>query len=541
MEFDYVIIGAGSAGAVLASRLSEDRDVSVLLLEAGGEDRHPLQQMPLAFLRVGQSATYNWGFETEPEPGMDGRRLPIGRGKGLGGSSAINALIFIRGNRRDYDRWREQGLEGWGYADVLPYFRRLETDWRGASAYHGGEGPIHVTPMDYPEMLYEPLRAAAATAGIPHNDDPNGERQEGISRMETSIGAGKRSSTSRAYLHPVRARPNLTIRTGALTTRILLEHGRAVGVEYAQRGQLRQARARREVLLCAGSYNSPQILMLSGIGPADHLKSMGIAPLLDAPGVGQNLSEHPNYISCYALHERKGLTGSLRLDRATALVARWFARHDGIFASNGAAANVFLRSVEGLDRPDVQITPMSVSNGARLWFPGLTPPPLYCYSIRIGVLHPRSRGWVKLRSADPRAKPRILFNMYAEPEDMATMIRGVRACRDIFSRSPLREMIEREVFPGADRVGDADLATMIRRDGNHRSHPVGTCRMGMDEGAVVDAQLRLRGIEGLRVVDASVIPEGTTGNTNIPTIMIGERAADLIRGRTIPPKGSITG
>ena len=539
MNFDYIVIGAGSAGAVLAARLTEDKDVSVLLLEAGGRDRHPFQLMPLAFLKVGLSHVYNWHYETEPEPAMNGRRLAIGRGRGLGGSSSINAMICIRGHRRDYDRIKELGLDGWGYADVLPYFKKLESNWRGATPYHGGDGPIRVTPMDYPEMLYQPMREAAKAMGIPHNDDPNGERQEGISRMEATIGKGRRSSTARAYLYPAIGRSNLTVRTGALTLRVLLEKGRAVGVRYAWDGQIREARVAREVLLSAGSYNSPQILMLSGIGPADELKSMGIAPLHDLPGVGKNLSEHPNYTSFYRLRESGGLTPVLRLDRATASVARWYLRHDGIFAANGAAANIFLRSSETLDRPDMQLTPMSISNGARLWFPGLTPPPVHCFTIRIGVMHPRSRGWVKLRSSDPRDKPRIQFNMYQAPQDMDVMVRAVRTCRELFARSPLREMIDREVFPGDERTSDAQLAEAVRKDGLHRSHPVGTCTMGVGRDAVVDARLRVWGIQGLRVIDASVLPEVPGGNANVPAIMIGEKAADMLRGRKLPPENSL--
>jgi len=531
IEFDYIVIGSGSAGAVLAARLSEDPKVSILLLEAGGMDRHPFQLMPLVFLTVGATPGFNWKYETEPEAGLHGRRLPIARGRTLGGSSSINALIYSRGNRRDYDAW---GLPGWGYDDVLPYFRKLESHWRGAGPYHGGDGPIRVTPIDSPDMLFEPLVDAARAAGIPLNEDPYGPKQEGIARMEATIGEGRRSSTARAYLYPARGRPNLQIRTGALVRRILVERGRAVGIEYLQRGQVQQVRAAREVLLSAGSYNSPQILMLSGIGPADHLKKHGIAPVHDLPGVGQNLSEHPNFLSVYALREHVGLTRHLRLDRATLGVARWFLRHDGAFAVNGAAANIFLRTMPGLDRPDVQLTPMPVHNGARLWFPGLTPAPMFCYSIRIGVIHPRSRGWVRLASADPRAKPRIQFNMYAASEDLDTMVRGVRACRDIFGHSPLREMIDREVSPGPGLVTDANLAEAIRATSNHRSHPVGTCRMGSGEDAVVDAELRVRGLGGLRVVDASVMPEAVGGNTNVPTIMIGEKAADLIRGRRLP-------
>ncbi|MCC6473455.1 MAG: GMC family oxidoreductase N-terminal domain-containing protein [Burkholderiales bacterium] len=533
-SFDYIVIGSGSAGAVLAARLTEDAGVSVLVLEAGGMDRHPLQLMPLAFLKVGESADYNWHYETEPEPGLGGRRIPIGRGRTLGGSSSINALIYSRGNARDYECWAAQGLEGWGYADVLPYFRRLESHWRGAGLYHGADGPIRVTPIEHPDMLFEPLVEAARAAGIPINEDPNGATQDGFSRMETTIGRGRRSSTARAYLYPAMKRPNLVVRTRALTTRILVENRRAVGVEYLQDGAAREARAAREVLLCAGSYNSPQILMLSGIGPPEHLRSFGIEPIHPLPGVGRNLSEHPNFISVYALRERRGFTRHLRLDRATAGVARWFLRHDGAFASNGAAANIFLRTLAGLDRPDVQLTPMPIHNGARLWLPGVTQAPLFCYSIRIGVMHPNSRGWVQLRSADPSAKPRIQLNLYAAKEDLQAMIRGVRACRALFGRSPLREMIERELTPGPEVTADAALEAVIRNSSNHRSHPVGTCRMGTDEDAVVDPQLRLRGIEGLRVVDASVMPEVTGGNTNVPSIMIGEKAADLIRGQRLP-------
>lgn len=535
MNFDYIIIGAGSAGAVLAARLTEDPDVSVLLLEAGGRDRHPFQLMPLAFLTVGRSRTYNWHYETEPEPAMNNRRIPIGRGRGLGGSSSINALICVRGHRRDYDRIAEMGLEGWGYADVLPYFRKLESNWRGETAYHGGSGPIQVTPMDFEDMLYEPMREAAGAIGIPHNDDPNGAAQEGISRMEATIGRGRRSSTAREYLYPAMGRPNLTVRTGALTLRVIVERGRAVGVEYACGGQICEDRVNREVLLSAGAYGSPQVLMLSGIGPADELKAMGIAPVHDLPGVGRNLSEHPNYTNFYRMREAAGLTPFLRFDRATAAVARWYLRHDGVFASNGAAANIFLRSSAEFDRPDVQLTPMTVSNSAGLWFPGFTAPPVHCVTIRIGVMHPRSRGWVKLRSTDPRDKVRIQFNMYREPEDMACMIRGMRKCRELFGQSPLREMISDEVFPGKALDTDAQLAEAVRKDGSHRSHPVGTCAMGVDADAVVDAKLRVRGLEGLRVIDASVLPEVPGGNTNVPTIMIGEKAADMLRGRSLPP------
>jgi choline dehydrogenase len=534
-SYDYIVIGSGSAGAVIAARLSEDPGVRVLLLEAGGRDTHPFQLMPIAFLKVANHRRFNWGYESEPEPGLGGRRLAIPRGRTLGGTSSINAMIAIRGNPRDFDLWRQQGLDGWGYADVLPYFRRLESHWRGASAYHGGDGPVRVSPVDFPDMMLEPLQRAAAAAGHPVNEDPNGAVQDGFSRVDATIGAGRRSSTARAYLYPAMGRANLTIAMGALTSRIVVEHGRAVAVEYAQGGERKQARAAREIVLSGGSYNSPQILMLSGIGPADHLREIGIPVVHDLPGVGQNLAEHPNILNVYGMRERVGLTRHLRLDRAAWWGVRWYLSHVGPFATNGAAANIFMHSRDGLERPDLQLTVLSASNSADLWMPGITKAPTYCFTVRIGDLHPLSRGWVKLRSTDPAAKPRILFNMFAEKIDLDTMVRGVRATREVFAEAPLRDMVDHEIAPGAEAASDEQLAAFIRENAGHRSHPVGTCRMGIDAGAVVDAELRVHGIEGLRVADASVMPDIPSGNTNLPTIMIGEKAADLIRGRRLPP------
>ena len=533
--YDYVIVGSGSAGAVVASRLSEDKDISVVLIEAGGRDRHPYQSMPLAFLKVAHHPHYNWGFETEQEPGLGGRQLPVPRGKTLGGSSSVNALIAIRGNPRDYDLWRQQGLDGWGYADVLPYFRRLENHWRGETAYHGAGGPIQITPMLHPDNLFQPLQEAARNLGIPVNDDPNGAAQEGVGRMEATIGRGRRSSTARAYLHPAMRRPNLTVETNALATRILLEGGRAVGVEYLKGGQAHQLHAAREVILSGGAYGSPQLLLLSGIGPADELAALGIQPVHDLPGVGRNLHDHPNILNIFRMREAAGLTRHLRFDRATLQAARWLLTRQGVFGQNGGAANIFLRSGSELERPDLQLTVMAVSNSAELWFPGMTRPPTYCFNIRIGNLHPQSRGWVRLRSADPVAKPRILNNMYAVESDLDVMVKGIEICRALYATSPLRELVEGEIVPGADLTDKRELGQFIRANGGHRSHPVGTCRMGIDAEAVVDATLKLRGIDGLRVADASIMPDVPSGNTNLPSIMIGEKAADLIRGRSLPP------
>ena len=529
--YDYIVVGSGSAGAAIAGRLSEDPAVSVLLLEAGPRDRHPFQLMPLAFLKVALSPSVTWQYMTEPEPGLNGRTLILPRGRTLGGSSSINAMIAIRGNRRDYDRWSEEGLAGWSYDEVLPYFKRLENSWRGAGPYHGAGGPVDISAVEGPDMLYAPLVEAAAAAGVPFCEDPNGAGQEGISRMEGTTGNGRRSSTARAYLYPAMSRPNLTIRTGALTSRVIVEHARAVGVEFAIGGALQQARADREVIVSGGSYNSPQLLLLSGIGPADELRAIGVAPVHDLPGVGRNLSDHPNILNTYELNGTEGMTRHLRFDRAALAVGQWFATRRGPFASTGASANVFLRTRDGLDRPDAQMITMPISNTADLWMPKITRAPSYCMTARIGPLHPQSRGWVKLRSTDPRDHPRIFINMFAEPEDLATTIRAVKLSREIHSQPPLRDMIRQELLPGGEGLSDAELGEIIRNTAAHRAHPVGTCRMGHDGDAVVDAELKVHGIDGLRVADASIMPELPSGNTNLPSIMIGEKAADLIRGR----------
>lgn len=532
---DYIIVGSGSSGAVLASRLSEDAETRVVLLEAGGWDSHPFQLLPLAFRKIYANPSLNWNFTSEPEPALGGRRLPLPRGKTIGGSSSINAMIYVRGHRRDYDRWSELGLRGWSFAEVLPYFKRLEDSWRGESLYHGAGGPISVSPMEHPDMLYRPIVEAARAAGIGETQDANGTTQEGISMLEASIGKGRRSSTARGYLHPAKSRPNLAIETGALVTRVLIENRRAVGVEFLQQGQLRRYHAEKEVVLAGGAYSSPQILMLSGIGPADHLRSVGVDVKHDLPGVGENLSEHPNFVHLLRARGDIGLTKYLRVDRAAWYAARWFLRHDGIFAFNGASANIFLRSEPDLDRPDLQLTSMSVSNTAELWIPGFSRRPPAALSVRIGVLHPKSRGWVKLRSADPLDSPRILNNIYADPTDLATMLKGIELSRDIYSRKPLADLVEQELSPGSGIIREDELTAIVRRETGHRSHPGGTCRMGHDALAVVDDRLRVRGLDGLRVVDASIMPELPTGNTNVPAIMIGEKGADLICGRTVDP------
>jgi choline dehydrogenase len=533
-EFDYIIVGAGSAGCVIANRLTEDPSVKVLLLEAGGEDNQFFYRMALGFHSWRYPET-NWSFETEPEPHLGGRRLPLPRGKVLGGSSTINAMLYSRGHPGDYDLWRQMGCTGWGFEDVLPYFKRSESNWRGESDYHGASGPLQVSRVAMERFLGEPVIEAARKLGYPITDDHHGEVPEGFGGGDTTTDArGRRSSAARAYLYPARSRPNLTIATHAYATKLILENRTARGVGYVRDGQERQAFAGREVILAGGVYNSPQLLMLSGIGPADHLRELGIEPVLDLPGVGRNLSEHAGYWTQHSTREPITLLRELRADKAALSLARWLAFGSGVMASQSNSCHAEIRTREELVQPDIQIYFNPVRPDAKPWFPGIVPQQEHRLTSVVCLLQPKSRGWMELRSADPRDKPRITLNLLADRSDIDTMVRSVALVRELYGTDPLAGLIASELMPGPEVRTAEEIEQWLRETLITTHHSVGTCAMGIGEEAVVDPQLRVRGIEGLRVCDASIMPTVPGGNTNAPSIMVGEKASDLIRGRELP-------
>ena len=533
-EYDYIIIGAGSAGCVLANRLSADPAIKVLVLEAGPKDTGWKIHMPAALAHPLADDKFNWFYQSEPEPHMDGRRMYCPRGRVLGGSSSINGMIYIRGHARDYDRWAQMGLQGWSYAHCLPYFRKAQTHELGPDPYRGGDGPLHVSAGKMRNPLFQAWLEAGRQAGYPITEDMNGYQQEGLGRMDSTIKNGERWSAAKAYLRPAMQRPNVTVLTGALVLCVLFQRTRAVGVAYATGGTTHEARAEREVIVSGGAINSPHILMLSGVGPADHLRSHGIEVVADRPGVGENLQDH---IETYVQH---ACTQPITLYSATKPLSQlkiginWMLFRKGLGASNQFEAGGFIRSRPGVEHPDLQYHFLPIAMN----YDGTNPAKTHGFQAHVGPMRPTSRGHVKLRSSDPREHPSILFNYLSTAQDRQEFRDGIKLTREIFAQKAFDPYRGPELSPGPDVRTDDEIDAHLRRKAESAYHPSCSCRMGLatDPMAVVDEAGRVHGLESLRVIDASIMPNVVSGNLNAPTIMMAEKLADVILGKPpLPP------
>jgi choline dehydrogenase len=530
-NYDYIIVGAGSAGCVLANRLSADPAIRVCLLEAGPPDRNPLVRVPFGILFMMMSRAMNWRYFTEPQIHLNQRRMYWPRGKTLGGSSSSNAMVYTRGHAKDYDDWAALGNPGWGYADVLPLFKAAENNERGATAFHGVGGPLNVAELRSPNVLTQVYVKAAQEAGYAYNDDFNGARQEGVSPYQLTQKNGERWSIARAYLHPVRSRPNLTVITAARTTKVLLEGKRAVGVAYEKSGRHMEIGATQEVILSGGAINSPQLLMLSGVGPALELQRHGIPLQHLLPGVGQNLQDHLDVLVVQKCKKpvSLGLSWHNMLMHGKYLFDYLFFRK-GPLTSNGAEGGGFVKSDPAQPIPDLQFhfTPVHLDDHARNLSRAAFTMLGHGYSLHVCDLRPKSRGHIGLVSADPKANALVEPNYLSDPADMETMLKGVKAARAVLATKAFDPYRGEEIFPGAAVQTDAQIKEFIRQKAGTIYHPVGTCKMGNDPMAVVDASLKVHGMQGLRVVDASIMPTLVGGNTNAPTVMIAEKAAQMI-------------
>ena len=522
--FDYVIVGAGSAGCALANRLSEDPGVSVLVLEAGGRDRSPNIKIPAAFAKQFRTKL-DWDYLSGPEPALGGRELYVPRGKSLGGSSSMNAMVCTRGRPVDYDTWRDAGCDGWGWDDVMPYFRRMEDNSRGESEIHGAGGPVSVVDQVEPRPLTQRFLDAAVAAGIPANPDVNAPEQDGVTQSQVFQRNGRRWSAADAYLRPAMKRSNLTVKTKVHALGLDLDGTRVRGVQLRDsRGREAVARAEREVILAAGAIGSPQLLMLSGIGGADVLRDAGVKVRVELPGVGENLQDHPYLTLCFDSKVPHDLADAEK----PASLAKWLLRRSGPLTSNVAEGMAFIRTRSGLAAPDIEL----IFAPAYYHDHGFDERDGHAFTFGPVLLSPRSRGSVRLRSSDPEGKPQIVGNHLSELADVAALAAGVRRAREIVSTSPLADVAGEELIPGAGVESDTEIEDFIRREVELLYHPAGTCRMGAadDPEAVVDPQLRVRGVQGLRIADASVMPLIPGGHIHLPVMMVGERAADLIRG-----------
>ena len=534
-NYDYIIVGAGSAGCVLASRLTEDENAHVLLLEAGGRDTHPYIQIPLGLGRMHKRRMFDWGYDSEPEPALNGRCIEAMRGRVLGGSSSINVMAFTRGDPGDYDRWAHSGAFGWSYRDVLPYFKRVETWEEGESAYRGGDGPIGVEWAKTRDPLFDAWIEAAKAAGYANVYDYNAGVHEGFARSQYSIRNGRRSSASQAYLKPALKRRNLTLHANALAMRVLTRDTRATGVEYVRNGQLIRASADKDIILSAGAFNTPQILMLSGIGPAEHLRQLGIGPLIDLP-VGRNLQDHPAALIMYRRRTAGPFRDAMRLDRMAIAMIQAYFRGTGPATVVPGGLHAFIKTRPGLPVPDIEFMFRGAPTNAGLWFPPVKAAYADGFGIRPTLLHPESRGEVRLASSDPRAHPRIFLNLLSAPADLVKLREGFKRAREVALQSPLDSYRGAETSPGEKVKTDSEIDAWLKQTAVTAHHPAGTCPMGTKEDCVLDPEFRVRGAEGLRVVDASAMPDLVSAHINATVLMMAEKAADLIRsspaGRT---------